>query len=156
MTTIANDLHDLVERDEITTLVARLGVALDDGDFDGLRSLLTDDVIVHTPGGTAEGHEAVIAQASRNHRPDEPCQHLITNVLVELIGDRATARANLIVAFGPPGAGDGSVRPLDLPVRYTIGEIYHFALRRTADGWRFARIETTPLWTSGTPTPPPG
>jgi SnoaL-like domain len=156
MMTTATDLHNLLERDEITTLVARLGVALDDGDFDGLRSLLTDDVTVRTPGGTAEGHEAVIAQASRNHRPDQPCQHLITNVLVDLDGDRATARANLVVAFGPPGGGDRSVRPLDLPVRYTIGEIYHFELRRTPDGWRFARIETTPLWTSGTPGPPPG
>src|SRR5262245_22167099 len=115
MTTTATDLHELVERDEITTLVARLGVALDDGDFDGLRSLLTDDVTVRTPGGTAQGHEAVVGQARRNHRPDQPCQHLITNVLVELTDDRATARANLVVAFGPLGGGYRSVRPLDLP-----------------------------------------
>jgi hypothetical protein len=149
MTTTATALDQLVERDEITTLVTRLGLALDEADFEGLRALLTEDVTVRTPGGTAAGREAVIAQASRNHRPDQPCQHMITNVLVDLTGDRAKARANLVVAFG--SRGDGA-RPLDLPVRYTMGEIYHFELERTPDGWRFARIETSPVWTSGPTT----
>jgi hypothetical protein len=148
----ATALHDLVERDEITTLVTRLGVALDDAEFERLRSMLTDDVTVRTPGGTATGREAVIAQASRNHRPDQPCQHLITNVLVDLDGDRARARANLVVVFGSRAGGS---RPLDLPVRSTMGEIYHFEVRRTPDGWRFARIETAPVWTSGPPVPVP-
>jgi hypothetical protein len=153
MTTIDTALNDLVDRDQITTLVARLGLALDEGDYEGLRSLLIDDVTVRTPGGTADGHEAVIAQASRNHRPDQPCQHVITNVLIDLTGDRATARANLVVAFGSRSAG--GERPLDVPVQYTMGEIYRFDLLRTPAGWRFARIETAPVWTSGTPAPVP-
>jgi hypothetical protein len=36
-----------------------------------------------------------------------------------------------------------------------MGEIYHFEVRRTPDGWRFAGIETSPVWTSGTPAPVP-
>jgi hypothetical protein len=149
MTTTDTALGQLVERDEITTLVTRLGLALDEADFERLRALLTDDVTVRTPGGTATGREAVIAQARRNHRPDQPCQHVITNVLVDLNGDHATARANLVVAFGSRAEGG---RPLEVAVQYTMGEIYHFELERAPDGWRFARIETTPVWTSGPTT----
>jgi hypothetical protein len=153
-TTIDATLQQLVERDEITNLVARLGVALDEGRFDEMRSLLTDDVTVRTPGGTAEGREAVIAQARRNHRLEQPSQHMITNLLIDLDGDQAQARANLMVAFGPLGGAKDSSRPRELPVEYTTGQVYRFDLMRTSDGWRLAGIENTAVWTSGTPIPP--
>jgi ketosteroid isomerase-like protein len=123
------------DRDEITDLVSRLGMALDEGRFAELRELLADDATVRTPGGEAAGPDAIVAQASRNHRPEEPIQHLITNVLIDQSGDQAQARANLVVHFGST---------------FTMGEIYRFALTRTPEGWRFSRIETTPVWTSGT------
>ena len=120
-----NDRHD------ITDLISRLGRWLDDKRFDEARAILTEDVTVRTPGGQAEGIERAVAQASRNHQV--PTQHLITNVLVDLDGDTATATANLLVAF----AGD----TLDLQ-----GERYSFGATRTADGWRLSRIEVTPVW----------
>jgi SnoaL-like domain len=63
-------VQELVDRDEITNLVYRLGLFLDDRRFDEMRSLLVDEATVRTPGGTAEGREALIAQARRNHQPD--------------------------------------------------------------------------------------
>ena len=152
---MSTTLQEPADRSEIADLVSRLGVVLDEGRFDELKSLLAEDVVVRTPGGTAEGREAVVAQASRNHRPEQPIQHLITNLLVDLDGDRAAARANLVVHFG---ATDGGAGPTTAPapqVVYTLGEVYHFGLVRTPDGWRFARIETTPVWYSGTPIRPP-
>lgn len=152
--TSAANPQQLVDRIEITDLVNRLGVALDEGHFDDLRSLLAEDATVRTPGGTSEGREAVVAQASRNHPPEQPIQHVITNLLVDLDGARANARANLVVYFGPlAGAPDSAVPPAP-PVEYTTGEVYHYDLVRTSDGWRFSRIRTTPLWRSGTPFPP--
>ena len=152
-------LQTLVDRSEIADLVSRLGLVLDEGRFDEMRSLLVEDATARTPGGTAEGRDAMIAQASRNHRPDQPIQHLITNVLVDLDGDRAEARANLVVHFGPadgaaagpvaPGPG-GPGGPLAPPVEFTLGEVYRFELVRTPGGWRFSRIETSPVWTAGT------
>jgi len=54
-TTTETTLQQLVDRNDITDLVHRLGAALDDGHFDELRSLLVDEVTVRTPGGMAGG-----------------------------------------------------------------------------------------------------
>ena len=117
------------DRQDITDLISRLGRWLDDKRFDDARSVLTEDVTVSTPGGRAEGLERVVAQASRNHQV--PTQHLITNVLVDIDGDAATATANLLVTF----AGESQQ-----------GERYLFGALRTPEGWRLSRVEVTPIW----------
>lgn len=122
-------LQQLDDRQAVTDLVSRLGLWLDgDTTLAQARSILDPDVAISTPGGTAQGIDAVVAQARRNH--DVPTQHVITNVLVDLDDDRATAGANLIVTF--PDA--------------TLGERYAFAAARGDEGWRLTRIEVTPLW----------
>jgi hypothetical protein len=140
-------VEELMDRHEISDLVYRLGVCLDETRFDELGSLLVEDATAHTRGGTAQGRVAVVAQAERNHRPEDRIQHVITNLLVELEGDRAKVRANLMAHFAPrPDAG---ARPPVPPIRYVLGEVYHFNLVRIAGGWRFARIATIPIWRSG-------
>jgi hypothetical protein len=155
-TTTDATLQVLADRSEIADLVNRLGRVLDEGRFDEMRSLLVEEATARTPGGTAEGRDAMVAQASRNHRPEQAIQHLITNLLVDLDGDRASARANLVVHFGPAdGGGDGPASqggppaPPAPPLEFTLGEVYRFELVRTPQGWRFARVETTPVWMSG-------
>ena len=152
-------LQQLVDRQEIADLVSRLGRALDEGRFDEMRTLLADDATVRTPGGEAAGREGVIAQARRNHLPEQPIQHLITNLLVDIDGDRAEARANLVVHFGPIDGGDGTSAPPPAlpapPVEYSTGEVYRFDFARIPTGWHFTRIEVTPTWTAGTPNPIP-
>jgi hypothetical protein len=150
---MSDDLQQLQDRAEITDLVYRLGVGLDEGRFDDMRELLVEEATVRTPGGQAEGREALIAQARRNHPSDQRFQHLVTNVLVDLDGDRAKVRANLVVHIAIPGPASYDV-PAP-PSRSSIGEIYRFELVRTPAGWRFSRIETVPLWVIGTLPPPP-
>jgi hypothetical protein len=135
------------DRTEITDLVYRLGVCLDEGRFDDLGGLLVEEATVTTPGGRGEGREAVIAQARRNHPADQRFQHVTTNLLIDLDGDRAAVRANLIVTITRPGgqAGDG---PAPAPL-CTIGEVYRFDLVRTESGWRFVKIGTVPVWVTG-------
>src|SRR5438045_7088963 len=89
----------LSARNDITDLVYRLGVSLDDGRFDELRSIFTEDATASTPGGSVEGIDALIAQASRNHSREQRNHHVITNVLVDLDGEQAKVRANLVVTF---------------------------------------------------------
>lgn len=145
-TSLTDQLAQLSDRQAIAELIARLGLMLDEKRFDEARSVVTDDVAVQTPGGSAVGLEAVVAQARRNHAVRT--QHVISDVLIELDGDRARARANLIATFAPerPGARlvIGDVEQPDSPL--TLGEVYRFAAVRTADGWRLARIETERLW----------
>jgi hypothetical protein len=142
---LERQMAELVDRNEITNLVYRLGAVLDDRRFDEMRSLVVDSATVRTPGGTAQGREALVAQARRNHQHDEPTQHVITNPIVELDGDRAKVRANLVVNFGTPARGDESLPP---PRKYTLGETYHFDLVRTSEGWRFSGVESRPVWIS--------
>ena len=141
-------LAQLAERDEIARLVYRLGACLDEGRFDGMRDLFVDDAVASTPGGVAEGIDALIAQASRNHSPDAGIQHLITNVLVDLEGDRATVRANLLVTFARPDP--------DADAPSALAEVYRFVARRSPSGWRLARVEAHPVWASHVPLLPVG
>ncbi|WP_433622426.1 nuclear transport factor 2 family protein [Nocardia sp. CA-120079] len=138
-----HQLRELMDRDEITGLVNQLGRALDEGRFDDFRTIYTADATAKTPGGRAEGRAALIAQASRNHSDDKRIQHFITNVMIDLHGDAAEVRANLIATFAP--ATSAVSEP-----QYTLGEVYRFDAVRTAQGWRLSRVETTPLWSTGT------
>ncbi|MEV0295541.1 nuclear transport factor 2 family protein [Nocardia sp. NPDC050710] len=141
------ELRELVDRDQITGLVDRLGRALDEGRFDDLRTVYTPDATAKTPGGTATGREALIAQASRNHTDANRIQHFISNVLIDLRGDRADVRANLLATFTPAAATPGRVAP---EPQFTLGEIYHFDAVRTDEGWRLSRVEMSTLWSTGT------
>jgi hypothetical protein len=145
-------LQQLLDRTEITDLVSRLGAALDEGRFHDMRSLMVEEVTARTPGGAKEGRDAVVGMASRNHRPEWGQEHVITNVLVDLDGDRATVRANLVVHSAlddapSPDACGGALPPLLAPkVTFMLGEVYGFDVVRTDEGWRFARVEATPVW----------
>jgi len=99
---------------------------------------------VTTPGGPATGHDALVDQARRRHSSDDGIQHVITNLLVERDGDRASVRANLLVSFAHSGPTD--------PEPFLLGEVYRFALRRTADGWRISALNSTPRWSLNRPT----
>jgi hypothetical protein len=136
-------LDDLLDRARIVDLVARLGRCLDERDFESLRGLFTADAGVTTPGGTATGHDALVDQARRRHSTDDGIQHVITNPIVDLDGDRAAVRANLLVSFARSGPTD--------PEPFLLGEVYRFELLRTADGWRFTGLSSTPVWTLNRP-----
>jgi hypothetical protein len=148
-------LQDITDRQAVSDLITRLGAMLDDKRFDDAGAVLADDVAVQTPGGSARGPEAVVAQARRNHTVRT--QHVITDVLIDLQGDRAEARANLIVTFVPDSDQPEArlaIGSSDQPVsRLMIGERYRFEAVRGARGWRLARIEVGRVWSSQ-PQPP--
>jgi hypothetical protein len=60
---------------------------------------------------------------------------VITGVLAEVDGDRASVTANLVVTF------------VDAPdARHTLGQTYAFDAARTDDGWRLASVAVRPVW----------
>ncbi|HZC53638.1 MAG TPA: nuclear transport factor 2 family protein [Mycobacterium sp.] len=128
--------HD--DRILIEDCISMLGRCLDERDFDGLRNLCTEDVTVSTPGGVATGHDAIVEQARQGHSHDDGIQHVITNMLVDVDGDQASVRANLLVCFARTGPED--------PQPFLLGEVYRIAVRRTVDGWRIATLGSTPVW----------
>jgi hypothetical protein len=136
-------LAELVDRQAIADLIHRLGAVLDEQRFDDLRSLFTDDASITTPGGHARGVDAVVAQARRNHNPEVRTQHLATDLVVDLDGDRALARANFVGIFA---AGEGSPAPAP---QYRLGLVYRFELTSTPAGWRMRSMEQRPVWAAG-------
>src|SRR4051794_19508401 len=124
---------ELLDRLELDELVSRLGRFLDEARWEEAPLLFTEDATVTTPGGTARGRVALVAQARRNH--SEPTQHVITNCVIDLDGDRARIGANLLVTFAPDGAP-----------RAQLGERYAFSAVRTGAGWRLASVEVRLVW----------
>lgn len=136
-------IRELADRAEINDLVSHLGRWLDEKRFDDTRSVFTEDAIGEFPSGPIQGVEALTDQARRHHADFERTHHVTTNILVDLAGDRATVRANLIATF---------VRHADTPEPdLTVGERYHFEAGRTEQGWRFARVEVHPVWSTTAP-----
>jgi hypothetical protein len=150
-----DQLRKLDDRRAIADLIMRLGLMLDEKGFDDASAVLAEDVTVQTPGGSARGREAVVEQARRNHTVRT--QHVITDPLIEVEGDRAEARANLIVTFAPESDQPGSrlvIVDSEQPVpQLTIGERYRFEAVRGDTGWRLTAIEVARLWSSQ-PLPP--
>jgi hypothetical protein len=147
---VNDQLAQLNDRQAIADLITRLGRMLDDKSFDDASTILADDVTVQTPGGSARGPEAVVAQARRNHTVRT--QHVITDVLIDLDGDDAEAGANLVVTFVPdsddPGATLAIGNSAQPQSRLTIGERYRFKAVRGIAGWRLARIEVQRVWST--------
>jgi hypothetical protein len=151
--TVDATLQQLLDRNEITDLISRLGMSLDEGRFDEMQSLLIEDVTARTPGGEKAGRDSVIALARKNYRPGWGSEAVITNVLIDQDGDRAKVRANLVVYSAPDGTSEPdstSHPPLAPKVTYTLGGVYNFEVVRTPEGWRFSRVETVPAWYWGT------
>jgi hypothetical protein len=143
-------LQQLDDRQAVGDLITRLGRMLDERLYDEARTIVADDVTVHTPGGFARGAAAVVEQAKRNHTVRT--QHVITDVLVDVRGNRAHARANLIVTFVPDSDQPDSRLMIggveQAQSRLMIGERYDFDAVRGDAGWRLASIEVVRLWST--------
>ncbi|MEY9863288.1 hypothetical protein ABH935_008937 [Catenulispora sp. GAS73] len=136
------DIQTLSDRAEITDLFVHLGRCLDEHDFDGLKAVLTEDVVGTTPGGTQEGREALIDQARRNHEGYERLAHQFNSILVEVQGDTGTVRAYVTGAFGHTDSPE--------PVRVLVGQ-YRNKVVRTAEGWRISELTVRPVFRVGEP-----
>jgi hypothetical protein len=150
LVSLTAQLQAIADRQEIADLILRLGLMLDEKGYDDAPTIFADDVTVQTAGGSAHGRAAVVEQARRNHTVRT--QHAITGVLITLAGDRAEARANLIVTFVPDSEQPearlviGTAAPPE--GRLMLGERYRFAAVRGESGWRLTRIEVARLWST--------
>jgi 3-phenylpropionate/cinnamic acid dioxygenase small subunit len=134
-------LQELSDRADLADLLARHGLWLDEQRYDDAADIFTTDASVHTQGGLSQGIEALTALARRAHAPFAATQHVTSNVLIDLDGDRAMVRANQIATLVHAAAApDDAV---------TVGERYRFEATRTPEGWRFSRVETVRIWRSG-------
>lgn len=115
------------DRDAIRDLLARYTYNGDRGRIAELAACFADDGVIEFPGNRATGPAAIAAVLSGGSGPRNPAlsfvRHHITNPLIEVDGDTATARSYFAVHtdIGPDHSGTYSDR-----------------LIRTTAGWRFA------------------
>ena len=126
------------DRDAIRHLLATYTYNGDRGRIEGLAGCFAADGTLEFPGTVATG-PAAIATALTSGGPADPARtfvrHHITNPLIEVDGDAATARSYFTVYSnnGPDHAGT-----------------YNDRLVQTADGWRFAYRQVRIDWQSPT------
>lgn len=125
------------DRDAIRDLLAQYTYNGDRGRVAELAACFADDGVLDYPGNTARGPAGIAAALSGGNGSKNPAltfiRHHITNPLIELNGDTATARSYFTVHtdIGPDHSGT-----------------YSDALQRNADGWRFATRKVRVDWQS--------
>jgi hypothetical protein len=138
------ELRGLLDRDRITALMNRYFATIDEAnglDVEWARSIFSEDVRVEHRGFTLEGIED-LAVGNRFVREGwERTFHVSTNVQVELDGDRAHLRAQLLAIHIHPDSNP--------PEPYVIANVFEADVVRTSEGWRFQTLSLRPVWSSG-------
>ncbi|MFE4591970.1 nuclear transport factor 2 family protein [Streptomyces laurentii] len=142
--TMRHQLQTLTDRAEITDLMDRYLRSLDDGvlDEEWARAFHTEDVTAEMPIGTVHGRDAVLAHVRRGMALFDRTVHLGTNAIIEVDGDRATARG---AQLSTHVLADGSENVF-VSAGHTEADLV-----RTPDGWRIAATALRVVWTQGTP-----
>ena len=124
------------EKDAIREVLAEYCFRLDDGRFEEMAALFTEDGIWDTAFGKATGRQA-IAELARSLRvrvaePRPRAVHLVTNIVIALDGERATVRSNWMVMQNSPGGP-----------RIGSGGAYHDEMVKEGGRWllRYRKID---------------
>jgi 3-phenylpropionate/cinnamic acid dioxygenase small subunit len=140
------DLQELHDKLEIHELLARYARGVDTKDWDLWRDVFTTDAVVDysSAGATTGSRDEVAAWLEAGLGTVPMTQHFISNIEVELHGDRAKARAMFY-------------NPMQLPGMETMsfcGGYYHHDLVRTPEGWKSERLVEENLWFTNRPGAP--
>jgi 3-phenylpropionate/cinnamic acid dioxygenase small subunit len=126
-------IRELSDRRQIDDLLTRYTVAIDTKDWNLLDTCFTSDARVDytTSGGTKGAYPEVRQWLEKALSVFPMTMHFISNSVVEINGDRATARTYVINPMGFPKQ-DGSLH------LFTVGAYYNDKLVHTEQGWRIA------------------
>ena len=131
------------DTNEITTTISRLGRALDAQEWDEFGSIFAEDATAIFAAGKFEGLTAITDYGREAHKSFAVLQHVITDHIVELDADKASAKANLVCY-----AVATDWQP-DKQMPFMIGGYYKIELTRTPQGWRIVHLVLDYLWSNG-------
>lgn len=117
----------LEDKEAIRELFSEYCFRMDDSRYAELGELFTEDGQWIAPYSQARGPAEIAALMARNIPAEPRRKHFIMNSLIQLDGDRATARTSYLVILQAAGAG----------LVPSVAGTYVDALVRTPDGWRF-------------------
>jgi hypothetical protein len=140
-------VQDLADRAELIDLKSRQGRFADERRYEDRHKIITEDHVSIMRNGELRlvGDEA-IEQGRKFLAPFSHTQHMVTNILVELHGDTADIRANVVAthvyADEPQATWVGK------------GDYTHEAVR-TPNGWRLQTTQLHRIWEEDTHTAGP-
>lgn len=128
---------------EITELLYRYARGVDSKDWALLTSVFTPDAFLDytSVSGPAGPRDEVVAWLERSLTPVPMTQHFISNVEIDLDGDRAEARAMFYNPMQLPGMAE---------LTFCGGNYLHDVVR-TAEGWRSERLVEDNRWFANRP-----
>jgi SnoaL-like domain len=148
------DINQSTSAEEIAALLDRYLLNLDDDELDDAwaERLFTKDACVEFPISRHEGIDGLAAYHRDALAMFEKTQHLNSPAVVELDGDRASLRANLLSthvhlrANAPSGGGH--------PPLFATGTLVNGEACHTPDGWRLRLLSFRLVWATGSPPRP--
>jgi 3-phenylpropionate/cinnamic acid dioxygenase small subunit len=137
-------LQDLLDRAEIADLLNGYAYGIDQRDWSRYRSVFTDQIWVDL--GWAGVNEQIPADnwVLSSVKPLGACdatQHRMTNIDIELNGDRAVLRAQMTARHVLVTDGVSEMQ--------TVGGYYEHDVVRTAQGWRISKLRLVITWEEG-------
>jgi 3-phenylpropionate/cinnamic acid dioxygenase small subunit len=132
-------LQRLADRAEIIDLEGRKGRYADERRHEQLEDVVTEDVVAYMRNGTVriDGIAAMKARSPQTFADFSQVQHMITNVLVDLDGDRARVRANVVATH---------VYANDPSATWVVKGYYTDEATRTPKGWRLSKVQLNRIW----------
>jgi hypothetical protein len=143
------EVSQWLDNARITRIVESYFRALDEKHFDEshFRQILAPDARVTRPNGATVVGPANIADShARSFARFEATQHLLTGHDVDIDGDTAAVRANLVAIHI---WNDRRAEASMLDRSFTAGGVITVALTRTPDGWRITQTENHVIWRTG-------
>lgn len=136
---------ELCDKYAITELLYRYATAVDTKDWNKMTSVFTEDAhLDYSSVGYPPGpRDEVLAQLQNALDRLPMSQHFVTNIEIDLDGDRATVRAMFYNPMRLPG----------MEALTYCGGNYHHEVVRTPDGWKSCRLTEESLWFSNHPDP---
>ena len=144
-----NKTQRVIDELEILRLLATLAQAIDDRDEARYLACLADEVMGASPSGDPNSWLAVSSQ-EYVHRSIEAVSamtwthHKLCNPVVDLMGDRALVKADVVVDMEAPGS-EGH------PEHLTIGGRYELEFARLDQGWRISKRRLVRRYVIGDP-----
>jgi hypothetical protein len=137
---------------QVAALLDRYFVSLDDDDLDDAWAdgLFTHDSVVAFPMSRHEGITGMADYHASALSAFAATQHLGSRAVVEVTGDGAVLRANLISTHVHHVREQG-----DTPQLFATGTFVDGRARRTPLGWRLSELTFRLVWASGSPSRKP-
>jgi ketosteroid isomerase-like protein len=127
----------------IRTVLHRYALACDAADTSMLvNEVFAEDAVIDHGRGPVEGSEAIIAMFQANFERFEGTAHFITNVDIDVAGDRADTSLYITAwHWLRTTSGQGRLRPAD----FVLMARYIEVVERRPAGWRIAKRTMQPL-----------